>query len=144
MTLKLSEEESRVSAWGLRRLLDGRFDDWNGPARNPDGAQCVNIPNEYRRMRGRSMWDGNASDWYGRNMPGASWKGTRLSSVIKAGDVLVWPDSEDRPNGHAALVLDGGRVPEVLVLQQNSPDGAPVGIAWVRLDGVVGHMAQVA
>jgi hypothetical protein len=128
----------RTAAWDLGRLYAGRDVIYNGPDVNPAGAQCVNVPNEFRRMLGLTWWEGNASSWAGPGMDRAVWIPAEYLVEPLAGDVAVFLGSPYSEYGHTALVLDGSHAPMVTLAEQDYPIGAGVSLNSRVLDNLVG------
>jgi hypothetical protein len=105
------------------RSLAGTFALTNGAVGgNPNGAQCVNVPNDlWDSLGGQSLY-GNAADWVGVRRRWLGWLPMTLDLRVRAGDTLVIPASGNTPDGHVAVVLDGSKDP-FLTLSQNYPTG---------------------
>lgn len=129
----LRESRKRQVAWDLAHLLSGQPYSWNYTGPNPAGVECVNVPNAFRRVLGLPQIHGNASAWWEHqdgetiNFPGYE------AARLLAGDIVVYPVSADRPDGHVQLVLDGHSPRNLTVLEENSPEGAPVRVSTYPL-----------
>ncbi len=121
-----SRRARRLAAWSLtwRRLGEGVLQ--NGSiGLNPNGAQCVDIPNSYWERFGVGAWFGNACDWVGQGDGRRLWLPSRPGLRVLAGDVFVLGSSVNTPEGHVGLVLDGSMSPYV-ASEQNYPTGSPL------------------
>ncbi len=92
---------------------------------NPNGAQCVDIPNTYWQRFGVEAWYGNASDWLGKGDQRRRWLPAEPGLRLLSGDVFVLGRSVDTPEGHVGLVVDGSKSP-YLAVEQNYPTGSLV------------------
>lgn len=117
-------------AWAVAQLLDGRADSYNGVELNPNGAQCVNVAGELNRALGRPAWEGNAVDWIGWSPPGAVYCPAYENAVPVPGDVALFSGGGYSEFGHCAVVLETVSWPNMLVWEQNDPEGTPS-----RIDG---------
>jgi hypothetical protein len=114
------------SAWALSRTLDGLSVTANGSlGTNPNGPQCVNVPNALWELVGAEERYGNAVDWLGVSSARVRWFSFSPRLRLRAGDVAVWGSSPSAPFGHVDVVLDGSTDP-FLGLDQNYPIGSVV------------------
>lgn len=130
MTRSKWQRHVETVAWAVAQLLDGRADSYNGLDLNPAGAQCVNVAGELNRALGRPAWPGNAVDWMGRGFPGAVYFPAFGGAVPLPGDVALFHGPGYSEFGHCAVVLEAVDWPNLLVWEQNDPEGTPS-----RIDG---------
>jgi len=132
----------RVAAWRFARRWAGEYLVQNGRfGVNESGAQCVNVLNTFWERLGAPNISGDASAFIAAHVPGLVFHWSNSGGRPQAGDGLVMRPGGMYPRGHVALVLNGVG-PDVVVLEQNEPLGAPCergrlpraqAVGWVRI-----------
>ena len=128
----------RRHAWTFAHTWAGKYLTHNGTlGENPNGAQCVNVPNGFWATLGVPAVVGNASEWAGYQDGHRTWLpwSSELAPVV--GDCVVFRVGVADPDGHVALVLDGTKTPP-FSLMQNYPTGCPVQLCELLQIGVEG------
>lgn len=118
--------------WELAREIAGTHLVRNGSAgMNPNGAQCVNVPNVWLEKLKLDWIPGNAVDFIGYSRHALLWiPGDRLGRA-RAGDIAVFKPELVGPEGHVDVVLDGSKAPYI-GLDQNWPPGN--GVSYISHD----------
>lgn len=128
----------RLKTWEFYWETRGAFLFGNGSlGRNPYGAQCVNLPNDFWATMGIPSIAGNASEWVGAEDAYRKWVPATTPIRMVHGDVCVFRPEWVGPNGHVSIVLDGRRS-LVATFDQNWPLGSPVSEVWHHPASVAG------
>jgi hypothetical protein len=128
----------RRRAWNFYRRVEGTELLTNGTiGLNPNGAQCVNVANEWFRLNGATAIGGNADAFVGASTGAFQWHALAANERPHVGDVLVWGASADMPDGHVSLCLDGAQDP-LKSLDENYPLGSLVHVQDHLLSGIAG------